>query len=70
MLFIAAYGLSMANDGIVECVGINLNFFNSFKVTASFSGGGTDIEIVDDVACLNSVKIAIAVFFAGNKTTS
>lgn len=60
----------MANYGIVECTRVNLNFSDTLKRFASLGCSRTDIEIIDDITCFNSIEVAITVFLAGGKTST
>lgn len=60
----------MANNGIVECTSVNLNFSDSLKCFAILGCSRANIEIVDDITCFNSIEVAKTVFLAGGKTST
>lgn len=60
----------MTNNGIVVCASVNLNFSDTLKRFAILGCSRTNIEIVDDITCFNSIEVAITVFLAGGKTST
>ena len=62
--------ISVADDRIVESTGVKLYFSCAFQRLACFCCCGSNIDVVDGISSLNSICVAIAVLFAGNKTTA